>query len=314
MLDQSAINLPPERHNASRILLNSTLAAMDNLSNLGDWEFLKYHMDSDRLMVALLKMQDATVRFFGSGGNAKLTYIYKKRQDVYAMLLAFEKAHIEAEEGFLSIFGSGDVDALKVVEESRKTTNEAREMRKSMDKRLRRRVSIEHLAARILLYERAKVTKFIEGEVLLGKDEHRLLSGNEKDFIRLKKKNDGMARELAQDATFHNLRLAADERSSTIYIPKLDTAVHPELAVEDDFSEEEGGEEDVENQISEDVGENCANMVRGSEGSERSSELLNAILYDKFNSLTRRFARRLTRRMLTSWMWREIKWSLRTSR
>eukprot|EP00520_Triparma_pacifica_P009230 CAMPEP_0118643708 /NCGR_PEP_ID=MMETSP0785-20121206/6536_1 /TAXON_ID=91992 /ORGANISM="Bolidomonas pacifica, Strain CCMP 1866" /LENGTH=716 /DNA_ID=CAMNT_0006535391 /DNA_START=679 /DNA_END=2829 /DNA_ORIENTATION=+ len=248
MVDHRAIILPPERHNATRMLLNSTLFAMDDLSNQGDWEYLKTCMETSRSMIAFTKTQDFISKLFGKKhASKKLVYLYKKRQDVYAMLLAFEKAHYEAEEQLISIFGSSDIDTAKVVEESREACGAARQMRKKMDKRLRRRVSIEHLAARILLYERVKVERLIEGGVLLGRDEQQLLGENEKDFARLKKKNDALAKELAQDATFRNLNLKADERSSTIYIAGANSLIHP------DQQENEGDKEEYEGKRSRDV-------------------------------------------------------------
>ena len=44
-----------------------------------------------------------------------------------------------------------------------------------MDGRLKKRVSMEHLAARVLLYERQRICKLTDNGVLTGKDEHLLL-------------------------------------------------------------------------------------------------------------------------------------------
>ena len=48
MIDHRAVILPPERHEASRLLLNSTMYAMDDLSNLGDWEVRERELRSDK--------------------------------------------------------------------------------------------------------------------------------------------------------------------------------------------------------------------------------------------------------------------------
>ena len=87
--------------------------------------------------------------------SKKLKYLYKRRQDAYAMLLAFEKAHIEAQLHLEEIFPD-DVDVRVVIEESRASCAKARKLRKYMDARLKKRVSMEHLAARILKYERER--------------------------------------------------------------------------------------------------------------------------------------------------------------
>ena len=45
MMDHSGIVLPPERHESSRLLLNSTLEALDDLSGLHDWDILQKHIE-----------------------------------------------------------------------------------------------------------------------------------------------------------------------------------------------------------------------------------------------------------------------------
>ncbi|GMH64529.1 hypothetical protein TL16_g03983 [Triparma laevis f. inornata] len=184
MIDHRAIILPPERHEASRILLNSTLYACDDLSNLGDWEVVERGIQANKLHLWVLKIWDTCFSKCGES-SLKLKYLYKRRMDAYAMLLSFEKAHMEAQEHLLEIFPD-DEETVRIIVESKESCDKARTLRKHMDKRLKKRVSMEHLAARILLFERQRIAKLTENGVLTGKDEHLLLHDNEKDFERLR--------------------------------------------------------------------------------------------------------------------------------
>ena len=182
--------------------------------------------------------------------SQKFMYLYKRRMDAYAMLLSFEKAHMEAQEHLNEIFPD-DEEAAQVVDESRESCDKARKLRKHMDRRLKKRVSMEHLAARVLLFERQvsektlhnciatcqnhvstrltlllqRIVKLTENGVLTGKDEHLLLHDNEKDFERLKFSNDHLPGTLAREATFKSSRESgrklsqADQKSRTIYVP-----------------------------------------------------------------------------------------------
>ena len=66
---------------------------------------------------------------------------------------------------------------------------------------------------------------------MTGKDEHLLLHDNERDFERLRRKNDSLPNELARDSTFrasHGDTSTADQRSRTIYVPTTtNTKIHP---------------------------------------------------------------------------------------
>ncbi|GMH98100.1 hypothetical protein TrST_g10779 [Triparma strigata] len=223
MIDHRAIILPPERHEASRILLNSTLYACDDLSNLGDWEVVERSIQANKWYLWVLTLWDACFSKCYSSSQ-KFMYLYKRRMDAYAMLLSFEKAHMEAQEHLNEIFPD-DEEAAQVVDESRESCDKARKLRKHMDRRLKKRVSMEHLAARVLLFERQRIVKLTENGVLTGKDEHLLLHDNEKDFERLKFSNDHLPGTLAREATFKSSRESgrklsqADQKSRTIYVP-----------------------------------------------------------------------------------------------
>ena len=62
MIDHSGIILPPERHEASRLLLNSTLAALDDLSLLGDWDALKKSIEPPKRIMLFLSFVDKLLR------------------------------------------------------------------------------------------------------------------------------------------------------------------------------------------------------------------------------------------------------------
>ena len=87
MIDHRAVILPPERHEASRLLLNSTLYAMDDLSNLGDWEVIENSIQANKYYLFGLKVWDWLAGSCQRSGSKKLKYLYKRRQDAYAMLL-----------------------------------------------------------------------------------------------------------------------------------------------------------------------------------------------------------------------------------
>jgi len=224
MIDHTSVILPPERHNASRTLLNSTLIGMDDLSNLGDWEFIKQKIEVNKYKLAWMKFLDLLTSLYRYDSSPRrLKYLYKRRQDAYAMLLAFEKAHTGAQKLMIEIFGPDDEETKKVVEASKESIRKARHMRKNMDRRLVARVSMEHLAARILMYERTKVMKLVEHGVLSRKDEHHLLLENEHDFRRLIKKDHKLATDLAKEATFKE-RLPDHEQSRADLEGKLVTS------------------------------------------------------------------------------------------
>jgi hypothetical protein len=65
MIDNLSIILPPERHKASRHLLNSTLIGLDDLSGLGDWEYIESAMKANRWKVALYSGYDWVTKTLG---------------------------------------------------------------------------------------------------------------------------------------------------------------------------------------------------------------------------------------------------------
>ncbi len=258
MIDHRSIILPPERHQASRILLNSTLHAMDNLSKIGDWEYVRHFIDKkNRVTLALLQFLDYVGGTFkGRAKNTlRLRFVYSQRLTAYSMLLAFERGHTEAQKKLIEMFSVEDPDTVEVVEESKKLCIEARKLRHHMDSELKRRVTVEHLAARILHFERNKVVKLVDGGVLTGNDEHHLLRQNEKDLARLKKRDHSLAQELARDATFRRNMpggsFSRADEESTIYAAP--SKIHPTTEQLGSVREEapEGGKEGGDEELQE---------------------------------------------------------------
>ena len=209
LIDHSGIILPAERHESSRLLLNSTLEALDDLSGLGDWKALQKSIEPKKRMMRFLNFVDKILRT--KNNKYKRRFLYKKRQDAYATIQAFIIAHESAQQHIIDIFHE-DAAVMSVVDESREVVREAMKMRKSMDNRVKKFVALDHLAARILIFERRKVVHLVENGVLTEADEEALLEENAKDFESMLDNEKKAREQLVRSAPS-----LADQRSTTIY-------------------------------------------------------------------------------------------------
>ena len=222
MIDYRSIVLPPERHEASRNLLNSTLTAMDDLSHLGDFDYLEKCIEANPMYIFIYDICDRI--HAPKSGSRKLNYLHEKRETAYALLLAFEKAHVKAQSNLLQYFSDIDPSIRSVVEESKRNLELAKSMREHMDKKLKKSISLSHLARKVLMFERQQIMSLVENGVLLKTDEEVLLHENEEDFLALKKRGNKLAAELTKRAIRRSsegkARDVANDRSITIHIGK----------------------------------------------------------------------------------------------
>ena len=194
---------------------------MDDLSYLGDFDYLKKCIEANPIYIFIYDISD-NIRAPKSGSR-KLNYLYEKRETAYACLLAFEKAHVKAQRNLLEYFSDMD-PSISVVEESERNLEMAKSMREHMDKKLKKRMSLDHLARKVLMFERQQIMNLVENGVLLKTDEEVLLHENEEDFLRLKRKGNKLASELTKRAIRRSsegkVRDIANEKGMTIHVGK----------------------------------------------------------------------------------------------